>query len=442
MRRPDNQPLDPVTQSELDAIDATLRGDAVEPVYAELAEIALMLQAERPPAPRDEFARELDARVARRFQPDDAASRPDRSSSTRGVGRVTAFIRRPAVVVSTVAAAMLAALVIFVAPNVHSGSDLQAGLATSTTASSSGSSAGATSSKAVTVRHSSIQANSSAGSTGKHSYGATLGSASTPHGRAANKATTNGNSFGSVSGAPAMPNSPLSGRKVKQSTQVELSARNGRVNTVSQELFNMAAAESAVVESSHVSSDAGTTGNSYATFTLSVPDGNLQAMMDKLSSLQYASVVSRQQSTQDVTDQYNADKRALADAQALRTSLLKQLQNAYTTSAIDSLKAQIKDAETQISSGQNRLNQLDHATSYTTVSVQINADNAPIAHHKSSGFTIGRGAHDGLHVLVVAAAVALIVLAVLIPVALIAALLAWIGFWVRQRRREQALDQS
>jgi len=43
-------------------------------------------------------------------------------------------------------------------------------------------------------------------------------------------------------------------------------------------------------------------------------------------------------------------------------------------------------------------------------------------------------------VLVVVAGVALITLAILLPVGLVAALLAWVGFAVRRRRRDQALD--
>jgi uncharacterized membrane protein (Fun14 family) len=73
--------------------------------------------------------------------------------------------------------------------------------------------------------------------------------------------------------------------------------------------------------------------------------------------------------------------------------------------------------------------------------VRIQVSNAPtlVAHH-SSGFTIGKAAHDAGRVLVVVAGVALIVLAVMVPVGLVAALLAWVGFAVRRRRREQALD--
>ena len=41
-------PIDPELLAELEAIDATLAGEPVEPVHAELAEVALILRAERP----------------------------------------------------------------------------------------------------------------------------------------------------------------------------------------------------------------------------------------------------------------------------------------------------------------------------------------------------------------------------------------------------------
>ena len=60
-------------------------------------------------------------------------------------------------------------------------------------------------------------------------------------------------------------------------------------------------------------------------------------------------VASRTDTSQDVNNQYGQASRRLADAQALRTSLLKQLANATTTEQIDSLNAQIRDAERAIS---------------------------------------------------------------------------------------------
>src|SRR5947209_3773494 len=75
MRRPDDMPIDPEMAAYLDAIDATLAGEPVDPRHAEIAELALLLADERP-RPRPQFAASLDARAARRFAPAPSASGP------------------------------------------------------------------------------------------------------------------------------------------------------------------------------------------------------------------------------------------------------------------------------------------------------------------------------------------------------------------------------
>jgi Domain of unknown function (DUF4349) len=180
-----------------------------------------------------------------------------------------------------------------------------------------------------------------------------------------------------------------------------------------------------------------------AQFQLSIPSGSLGQAMSRLSSLNYASVLSRTDASQDITDQYGAAQRALADARALRTSLLKQLAGATTTAQVDSLKARIHDAEASISSDQATLGRLNHQVSFSQLSLQITARSTPApVSHGGGGFGIGRAAHDAGRVLTVAAGVSLIVLAALTPVALVAALFWWVGVAVRRRRREQALDSA
>ena len=61
-----DEPIDPEIAAALDAIDAVLAGEPVDTGYAELAEVALLLSAERPAVP-PELARSMDERVARRF---------------------------------------------------------------------------------------------------------------------------------------------------------------------------------------------------------------------------------------------------------------------------------------------------------------------------------------------------------------------------------------
>jgi Flp pilus assembly protein TadB len=199
------------------------------------------------------------------------------------------------------------------------------------------------------------------------------------------------------------------------------------------------------VLSSHITTATRGSGGGYASFSLSIPTGNLQDAMTQLSRLHYVAVVSSDNSSQNVSRQYNSDQRQLTDAQALRTSLLKQLAAATTDQEIDSIKAQLKLAEQQITSWQNTLGSLQHRISYSNLSVQVNQNGLPIipvAKHHSSGFTISHAGHDAMRVLVVSAGVALITLAVMIPVGLVAALLMWLWVWLRQRRREHALDSA
>ncbi len=59
-------PFEPEVEAALEAIDATLAGDPVDPGHAELAELALILRADRP-AVAEPFAVAMDARVRDRF---------------------------------------------------------------------------------------------------------------------------------------------------------------------------------------------------------------------------------------------------------------------------------------------------------------------------------------------------------------------------------------
>src|SRR5580700_7556632 len=59
--------FDPEIVATLEAIDATLSGEAVDPRHADVAELALLL-ADEPPRPGAAFAAGLDERVQRRFE--------------------------------------------------------------------------------------------------------------------------------------------------------------------------------------------------------------------------------------------------------------------------------------------------------------------------------------------------------------------------------------
>jgi hypothetical protein len=410
MRRADDDLIDPEIAAELEAIDATLAGEPVAPRHAEVAELTLLLVATRP-EPQAEFVSSLDARVHSRFaRVDEAEPKGARADFRRWFGPVAGL------------AATLAAVAVVVLALNSGGSQVALKAATSPAASSS--SAGAASTSAASgVPHRNAKPAIPLAPDKQATYGAAASTATS------SAAVPNS---GKVIAAP-LPN----GRKIVQSSQLALSAPASHIDDVAQEVFRVIGDENGVVNSSTVTASA----SGYAQFRLSVPSSALQATMTSLSELKYASVTSRTDATQDVNGQYLSDQRQLADDRALRTSLLKQLANATTQAQIDSLNAQIRDAEASIRRDESTLNGLNHRINFSQIAVTVNtASPVPVAHKSTGSFTLGKAAHDAGRVLTVAAGVALIALAALLPIALIVALIWWIWSALRRRRREQALD--
>ncbi len=412
MRLIDDAPMDPEVAAALDAIDSTLAGEAVDPRYAELAELALLLADDRPGVD-PVFAHNLDDRVSGRFG--EAAREAERASRRSGW---SGWLAGGAAV--TLAAAVVA-LVVFVPGIEHAGSS-------SASSSAASSAVGSASSSSSAGPAQQLSAPSRAAS------GAAAGSASSAASSQASAPTAT-----SPSGRTPVP--APNGRKTIQSAQLNLSTAPSRVDDVAQEAFDVIGQENGIVNRSSVTQTGSADGNAF--MQLSVPSSALAQTMTKLSQLTYARVASRTDNSQDVNNQYVQAKRRLADAQALRTSLLKQLANAVTTEQVDSLKAQIRDAERSISSDESSLAALNHRIAYSNISLTIFAGAQPPVtptHHGSSGFTLGKATHDAGRVLVVVAGVLLIGLAVLLPVAAIAGLAWWVGGMVTHRRRERALD--
>ena len=401
-----DEPIDPEIAASLDAIDAVLAGEPVDARYADLAEIALLLSSERPEIPTA-FAQSMDQRVARRFAPAPAKVSRRRRWPSAGFWEATGAL--------TAAVALLAAIVV-VAGRGHGASSASTSSAAATAASTSASRPPAGRS-ASTPRSS-----ASSGAASQPALVPPAGQSSSPSGS-----------------PPLQP--PTSGRKVVQGAQLSLAAPPNRIEDVAQQVYDVIGGLNGIVENSTVTQTGGPDG--YAEFQLSVPNASLGQAMSRLSSLNYAAVLSRTDQSQDITDAYGAAQRRLADARALRTSLLQQLASATTTEQVDSLKAQIHDAEASISSDQATLARMDQQVNFSQLSLEITARSTPApVSHGGGGFGIGRAAHDAGRVLTVAAGVALIALAALTPIALVVALGWWIGSAVKRRRREQALDAT
>ena len=400
------EPLEPEVEDALEAIDATLAGEPVDPEHADLAELSLILRSDRPVVP-DAFAAAMDARVRGRFGATASAgvaggagaAGADGPAPRWGWGRLWTSVRRSRWLAPAGAvAAMIAVIVVLV--NLSGGG---------------GSSTGTPNFSAVT------------------------------HGSAANQASA-ANPGAGAGASPPSKRAPVpaneTGRQIVQGAQLSLVTRPGRIDAVSQQVFDVVGSEKGYVASSSVTA----TGHpdSNATFQLSVPSSNLQDTLTRLSQLSGASVVSSTNSSRDITGEIGGAGRRLAEARALRRSLLRQLSAAFTTDQINRLKAAIARVDRAIDRDQASLNSLHRQVRYSRIALTVQGSARPSAHHHGAGggFTIGRAGHDALHVLVVAAGVLLIALAVAIPVGLVAALISWLWLRARRKAREAALDRA
>ena len=142
----------------------------------------------------------------------------------------------------------------------------------------------------------------------------------------------------------------------------------------------MVGAENGIVNSSTVTATGSASG--YAQFQLSVPSANLAQTMAALSRLRVrARSVSRTDATQDVNGQYRRRPAAgwpTPGRCAPRCSSSSRTRPRQTQ--IDSLKAQIRDAEASISQRPGDAAALNHQVNYSQISVTINARVVPPAH--------------------------------------------------------------
>ncbi len=264
MRRAE-QPPTPEQAAALAAIDATLAGEPVDPEHAEIAELALLLAAERP-SPAAEFAQKLDRRVAARFAPPTPSRAPKQSKRRRW---------KPAWAIAPTVGLALAGLVALLV------------LTPGPSGSSSGTSA-SSSSPAIRGPHAGVK----------------LGPAR--HGSLSQRSQSL--FAGPNVPAPAAPGLQVrGGRKLIQSSQLTLGARPRRIETVAQEVLNAIGSQNGFVNSATVNTSGGSGG--YARFQLTVPSANLPGTMTSLSKLQYASVLARTDQVENVTGQLQSAKR-------------------------------------------------------------------------------------------------------------------------------------
>ncbi len=242
-------------------------------------------------------------------------------------------------------------------------------------------------------------------------------------------------SSGAAAPVPAT-SEPLSAtptnRVQQRGASLSLGADPADVQSVADAVTRVVVGLGGFVQSSHVQVQK--EGSSGAELALRIPSSKLESALASLGEL--APILAESQSTQDITNSYEAARRALSDANAERQALLRALSAASTQGQIDSLRERLGGVSRAIAQDHNALRAVSARAGNSEVDVTVVGD----AHATSEGLTLHRGLHDAGHVLLVTLTVLLIGAAVVVPLALLlAGLVAGRGA-LRRHRRERVLD--
>jgi hypothetical protein len=222
-----------------------------------------------------------------------------------------------------------------------------------------------------------------------------------------------------------------SGRLIERRSTLTLATTPATLQTVANQIVSATEQEGGVVANSSVAVQGST---SDANFELQVPSGHLARLISTLSGL--ANVRGLNQTTDDITDGYDQERALLADREAERAGLLKQLATAATTASETSLQQKLNRVEARIAAAHRAIDAL--LTEGHTAVLYVNVVPGASAKHSTAG-PLGAAFNRALHALEEILAIALIALAIALPFALCALALWWAASGIRQRSRERAM---
>jgi hypothetical protein len=222
-------------------------------------------------------------------------------------------------------------------------------------------------------------------------------------------------------------------RDIERSAEIGLHADPGDVASDSAAVF--AAVHDAHGIVLHSTTTAGK--HASADFDLLIPSARLGDALAAFSAVD--EVRTRHEATDDITAPTVATSERLRDSRARIDSLLTQLSSAETEAEMATIEAELARERHHAAYLQGQLDKLEQRTSFSRVSVKIETDGSTTGVGGTWG--IGDAFHDAGHILDIAVAVTLVGLAVLAPLALLC-LLAWLAHhvWVRTQRRRALTD--
>ena len=372
----------PETIRELEALDAALAGEPVDPEHAELGALAVALREEAP-RPRPEFALALDLRARDGFPaPEPVASILPRKRMPRP---------RWGLALGAAASVFIALTAVLSSGVLDSQND-------------NGNRRSEPVDEPLVLK--------SAPATGDQA--APEQALSSPS-----------------AGAPAPR---LQGRQVERSASLTLAAPRDEIEDTADRAIEVTDRYGGFVMNSSVSGGEGP--DVGATLELRLPARRLQPALADLSKL--AHVRTRTQGSRDITAAFHSPRRRLADALAERRGLLRRLERAVTPNETVAIRARLRAVNRRIDRAQAQLRALRNRVVYAPVQVRIEPGAASRA--ETGGWSLGDALDDALGVLRTLLGATLVALAVLIPAALLGGLglLAYRGSL--RRRRERALE--
>jgi hypothetical protein len=224
------------------------------------------------------------------------------------------------------------------------------------------------------------------------------------------------------SGAPLV----AGGRRVERSVELTIGTARDELQAAADGVGTVAESHGGFVLRSHVNT--GTDG-SGGTFTLRVPQRELQATIADISKLGH--LRARSESGQDMTAPYNDVQDKLGNALLERRTLKLKLKHAKGARA-DAIRARLATLNAAIDGLNGQMHDLKRRTTYSTVNVTL---------EEEKGESGGAGAawDDAQRTLEGMLTFAIRALAVLLPLALLAAVAAMGARTLRRRRREAPL---
>lgn len=222
-------------------------------------------------------------------------------------------------------------------------------------------------------------------------------------------------------------------RSVERSTRLAVGVEPGGVGDASSQVFDIVHAYDGIVLRSSLQE--GSERDEAARFELLIPSGKLGDALAEFSGL--GEVLTRRERTADITAPTVGTAERLQDSRARIDSLLSQLSGAETEAERETVEAELRAERRRAARLRARLATLKRRANLSRLSLRIESSAAT---GSGGSWTVGDAFDDAGRVLSVIAAVAIVVLAVLAPIALLA-LLAWLAHraWLH-RARTRALS--